>query len=143
MTISGILAMVLIANTLVASLKFPVMPAWALLFAACALLYALDLSRFAFLPYATKAVIVGGLTSLPMLFSGIIFIRSFATTPSKEIALGANLIGSLLGGLLQAVTFLTGIRALLILVAAFYFLAFLMRPRAATATASPSAVHVP
>ena len=40
--------------------------------------------------------------------------------PSKDAALGANLIGALVGGLLQAVTFVTGIKALLLIVAALY-----------------------
>jgi hypothetical protein len=47
---------------------------------------------------------VGCLTTLPMLFSGIVFIRSFATAARKDEALGANLIGALVGALLQSVT---------------------------------------
>jgi hypothetical protein len=95
----------------------------------CVGLYFLDLSRFGFLPYPTKAAIVGGLTSLPMLFSGLVFIRSFAVADRKDAALGANLMGSLAGGLLQAVTFVTGIKALLLIVAGLYIAAMLTRPR--------------
>lgn len=40
-----------------------------------------------------------------MLFSGILFIRSFANTPAKDRALGVNLFGALFGGLLQSVTY--------------------------------------
>jgi hypothetical protein len=54
-------------------------------------------------------------TALPVLFSGIVFIRSFAEAIAKDTALGANLIGSLVGGLLQSVTFITGIKALLLM----------------------------
>lgn len=128
--ISGVLFMILIANLLAAS--FPRMPLTALYVALCGTCLALffvDLSRFAFLPYATKAIIVGGLTTLPMLFSGIVFIRSFAVVAGKDVALGANLIGALMGALLQSVTFITGIKGLLIFVAAFYFLSMLTRPR--------------
>jgi hypothetical protein len=64
-----------------------------------------------------------------MLFSGIIFIRSFTAVARKDRALGANLIGALAGGLLQSVTFVTGIRALLLIVAALYAAAILSRPR--------------
>ena len=73
---------------------------------------------------------MGGLTSLPMLFSGIVFIRSFTAVAEKDQALGANLIGALVGGLLQSVTFVVGIRALLLIVAALYLAAVLTRPRA-------------
>ena len=98
---------------------------------SCIGLYFLDLSRFAFLPYATKALVVGLLTSLPMLFSGIVFIRSFAAAERKDAALGANLIGALVGGLLQTITFVTGIKALLLIVAALYLAAVLTRPKGA------------
>jgi hypothetical protein len=64
-----------------------------------------------------------------MFFSGIVFIRSFARTEHRNTALGANLIGSLVGGLLQSITFVTGIRALLLVVAALYTLALVFTPR--------------
>ena len=128
--VSGVLAMILLANLL--AYRFPRIPlaaAYTLLIGTCMVLYFVDLSRFAFLPYATKALIVGGLTTLPILFSGIIFIRSFAAVSGKDKALGANLIGALVGALLQSVTFVTGIKALLIIVAALYLLALITRPQ--------------
>jgi len=64
-----------------------------------------------------------------MIFSGIVFIRSFANATNKDEALGANLIGALVGALLQSITFVTGIKALLLIVMGFYFLAMLTRPR--------------
>jgi len=128
--ISGILAMILLANLIAA--KFPRMPlaaVYAALVITCLALYLVDISIFAFLPYATKAVIVGGLTTLPMLFSGMVFISSFARVSGKDKALGANLIGALVGALLQSLTFVTGIKALLLVVAGLYVLALLTRPR--------------
>jgi hypothetical protein len=64
-----------------------------------------------------------------MLFSGIVFIRSFTTVAGKDAALGANLIGALVGALLQSVTFVTGVKALLVLVAGLYCLAMLTASR--------------
>lgn len=128
--ISGILAMILLANLLSARFpRIPLSPVYGGLIATCLLLYLTDISQFAFLPFAVKAVIVGALTTAPMLFSGIIFIRSFAQVPRKDAALGANLIGALVGGMLQSVTFVIGIKALLLLVAALYVAAMLTRPR--------------
>jgi ubiquinone/menaquinone biosynthesis C-methylase UbiE len=128
--ISGILCMILLANGLAGRLRnFAVGPVYAALVATCIGLYFLDLSRFGFLPYPLKATIVGALTSLPMLFSGLVFIRSFAAAERKDAALGANLMGALAGGLLQSVTFVTGIKALLLIVAALYIGAMLTRPR--------------
>jgi spermidine synthase len=127
--ISGILGMILLANAITA--RFPRLPlglVYAALLGICLGLYFVDLSAFGGLPYAAKALVVGLLTSLPMLFSGIIFIRSFAHIERKDQALGANLMGSLVGGLLQAVTFVSGVKFLLLLVAVLYLCAFVTRP---------------
>jgi hypothetical protein len=128
--ISGVLLMILAANALTPlAKKLPPWVIYACLLGSCFGLYFLDLSRFGFLPYWQKAAAVGLLTSLPMLFSGLIFARSFAAAPHKDAALGANLLGSLVGALVQSVTFVTGIKALLLLVAAFYIGAILTRPK--------------
>jgi hypothetical protein len=128
--ISGVMVMILLANLIAARFpRLPLTPVYGLLILSCIGLYFVDLSSFAFLPYATKALVVGLLTSLPMLFSGIVFIRSFAVAERKDSALGANLMGALVGGLLQSVTFVTGIKALLLIVAGLYLAAVLTRPK--------------
>ena len=127
--ISSILGVALLANWV--AYKFPnlpITPVYVLLIGSSLGLYFTDLARFGFLPYFMKAVIVGFLTSLPMLFSGIIFVRSFAIAKDKSNALGANLIGALVGALLQSITFITGIRALLLVVAGFYLLSLFSAP---------------
>ena len=127
--ISSILGMALLANWIAYQFpKLSITPVYILLVATCLGLYFIDLARFGFLPYFTKAVIIGTLTSLPMLFSGIIFIRSFAVAKEKSNALGANLIGALAGALLQSITFIIGIKALLLVVAGFYLLSLLTAP---------------
>jgi len=127
--ISSILGMALLANWI--AYKFPDLPlslVYVMLIGACLGLYFVDLARFGFLPYFSKAVIVGSLTSLPMLFSGIVFTRSFTVAEEKSNALGANLIGALAGALLQSITFITGIKALLLVVAIFYLLSLFTAP---------------
>jgi spermidine synthase len=136
--ISGVLVMILLSNAVAAKFpRLPVTPVYILLVASCFGLYLIDLSTFAFLPYATKALVVGLLTSLPMLFSGVVFIRAFAATERKDAALGANLMGSLVGGLMQTVTFVVGIKALLLIVAALYLCAWLTRSRKVTTAGAP------
>ncbi|WP_157665188.1 spermine/spermidine synthase domain-containing protein [Mariniblastus fucicola] len=123
--IGGILTMILIANLIEIKWpqKLPTSYAWTLLIGTCLALFFIDISSFAFLPYLAKSVIVGTLTTLPMLFSGIIFIRSFTEVKRKNEALGANLIGSIVGGVLQSITFVIGIKALLLVVAMLYLAA--------------------
>ena len=129
--ISGILSMILAANLIETKWpkRLPRNLVWSCLIGSCIALYFIDISRFGFLPYATKSLIVGTLTTLPMLFSGIVFIRSFTRVERKDLALGANLIGSLVGGLLQSITFVTGIKALLLVVAALYVAAMLTQAK--------------
>ncbi|MCC6493129.1 MAG: methyltransferase domain-containing protein [Pirellulales bacterium] len=134
--ISAILLMILLANCLVARFgNFPRPAVFTLLVTTCLGIYWIDLSTFAFLAYPLKALLVGGLTTLPMLFAGMIFIDSFDRTDDKARALGANLIGSLVGGMLQSLTFVIGIKALLLLVAVSYLGAWLTRPTPETRTA--------
>lgn len=134
--VSGVLIMVLLSNLLVRRFpQFPYKAAYAALIGICLGLYFVDLAQFAFLPYFVKAVLVGGLTTLPVLFSGIIFIRSFEAYERKDEALGANLTGAVAGALLQSATFVIGIKALLLVVAGLYFLSFLTRPQKAEDTA--------
>lgn len=137
--VSGVLAMILFANLV--SYNFPRISlrlVYAALISICLALYWADLADLAFLPYVTKVVIIGTLTTLPMLFSGIIFIRSFAVVTGKDEALGANLIGGLVGALLQSVTFITGIKALLLIVAMLYLASLFTRPNFRPATSEES-----
>ena len=132
--ISSILGMALLANWIAYKFpKLPLAPVYMLLIGTALGLYFIDLAKFGFLPYPTKAVIVGSLTSLPMLFSGIVFVRSFAIAQEKSNALGANLLGALVGALLQSVTFIVGIKALLLIVAGFYLLSLFTLPQVSSA----------
>jgi hypothetical protein len=127
--ITGVLVMVLIANAIVIKWpRIPVAPVFGILIATVLGLYFVDLARFAFMDPVPKAILVGGLTTLPMVFSGIVFARAFAESPHKDHALGANLLGALVGAILQSLSFLFGIKALLLVVAGFYVAALLTRP---------------
>jgi hypothetical protein len=73
-----------------------------------------------------------------MFFAGIIFARSFAVTQAKDFALGENLWGALVGAGLQTVSFMYGIRSLLILVFVAYLLALLTSPESGRKLAGPA-----
>jgi SAM-dependent methyltransferase len=137
--ISGILAMVLLANLIVSRRsEIPLVPVYAALIGSTLALFFVDLARFAFMPFPVKAAVVGLLTSVPILFSGIAFIKAFARVKHKDVALGANLLGALVGGVLQSLSFLVGMKALLLLVALFYALAFRTRYRPAFEQPEPA-----
>lgn len=124
--ISGVLLMVLLANLAVARWRtLPIRPVFAVLFASIIGLYLFDLSRLGALSGANRILVTGLVTTLPLLFAGILFIRRFALVESRSQALGANLLGALAGGVLQSASFLIGIRALLVLVLLCYLGALL------------------
>jgi len=128
--VSGVLVMALFANWIAYKFsRIQISAVYMALIAISLALYFVDLAQFAFLPYAAKVLVVGGLTTLPMLFSGIIFVRSFASAERKDEALGANIVGSLVGALIQSATFVVGIKALLLIVTGMYTLSMLTKPR--------------
>jgi hypothetical protein len=128
--VSGVLIMILFSNFLVYRFEnIRTISVYITLCVLCFFLYYIDLASFAFLPIWTKAFLVGTLTTLPMFFSGIIFIRSFAHIEKKDRALGSNLLGALFGALLQSITFITGIKALLLIVMVLYGLSMITMPR--------------
>lgn len=129
--ISGVLVMVLLANVLVATWeRLPTNVALGLLLASVAGLFALDLSAFLDLGRVPRAIVVGGVTTLPMAFSGVVFARAFRVAPRTDAALGANVLGALIGALLSCTSMLVGLRSLLVLVFVFYSLAALSQPGA-------------
>ncbi len=135
--ISAVLAMVLLANALAPRLAVvPTAAVYGVLLATIGGLWFVDLAAFAFLPYMTKAVLVGVLTTLPMLFSGLVFARSFSAADGKDKALGANLLGALAGALLQTLSFLVGLKGLLLLVGALYALSWRLFPAPGVAARS-------
>jgi len=141
--ISGVLVMVLAANAVASRWpRIPVQPVFAVLILSVLALYFTDLARFAFMEPLQKSILVGGLTTLPMLFSGIVFALAFSSSERKDFALGANLLGALVGAVLQSVSFLLGIKALLLVVAGFYVAAMLTRPTSTTDAADLVEEHV-
>jgi hypothetical protein len=57
---------------------------------------------------------------LPVFFAGIVFIRSFARDGFSSDALGSNLLGAMVGGMLESASLWTGIRWLLVFAAVLY-----------------------
>jgi spermidine synthase len=129
--ISAVLVMILLAN--LAAWRWPRLPLSAIIAGLAITVAALafvPLDWFNTLTTSAKLVAASAFLTAPVFFAGLIFIRSFAACADKARALGSNLIGALVGGLLESVSFVTGIRALVILIGLFYLFAILRRPAA-------------
>jgi spermidine synthase len=68
----------------------------------------------------TIAVVV---FAVPVVFAGILFASEFREAESPSAALGANMLGAVAGGLLENLSLLFGMRALLLVAIAIYCLA--------------------
>lgn len=82
--------------------------------------------RLLFSSVVLRALGSGVLLCLPVFFAGIIFIRSFAAAGFEGRSLGANLLGSLAGGILESISLWSGLRSVLFIAAACYVASMLV-----------------
>jgi Spermine/spermidine synthase domain len=77
------------------------------------------------LPAVPRFVLAVLLAFTPILLANIIFSQRFRDSPDTAVAFGANLLGAMIGGLLEYTSLIFGYRWLLVLVALLYGLAFM------------------
>jgi MFS family permease len=61
--------------------------------------------------------------AIPVFFAGLLFASEFSSAESPAAALGANMLGAVVGGLLENLSLIIGMKALLIVAALLYALA--------------------
>jgi SAM-dependent methyltransferase len=125
--IGAILLVILAANG-VCTLGRAVPPrvAAAGLFATLAVAWLMPLEAVVRLGAAGNVLVTLVMTA-PIFFAGLLFADSFSQSASPGFALGWNVLGSVVGGMSENLSFLVGIPALLLVAAAFYALALLAR----------------
>lgn len=121
--ISGILIMILFSNVVAAWLRPSYLFSGIIVVILTAGLGLLPLSPLLEYPMAQRALLAGLISGLPLFFSGILFATAFERAGDPGRALGANLFGAMLGGILQLVTFRWGIASTIYLAAFFYLCA--------------------
>ena len=80
-----------------------------------------------------RLVAAVSLAFAPIFLANLVFSERFRETERSTAAFGANLLGAMLGGILEYSSLAIGYRHLLVIVAALYGMAFLLRPRTAAA----------
>jgi spermidine synthase len=119
--ISGLLVLIVGSNLVVERRKnFNIAFAYAGIFASILVSYLLPIESLFVASYWLKVLLAVAVFGAPVFFAGIIFIRSFATVGFQGMALGSNLFGALVGGLLESLSMWTGIRSLLIVAGLLY-----------------------
>ena len=122
---SVVIAVILIAiffsNLLV--IKVPGIKAWwavVLIVVALVANYYLRLERFVGLGWWTRTMVAAALLGIPVFCAGIIFSSLFARRVQRSQALGWNLVGAMLGGLVENVSMIWGLNILNLAAAACY-----------------------
>ena len=73
----------------------------------------------------TRLLAAMALMASPLFFAALIFARSFRETPAPELAFASNLLGAMVGGLLEYGSIILGFRNLLLLALALYMFSYL------------------
>ncbi|HLJ88891.1 MAG TPA: hypothetical protein VKZ53_18880 [Candidatus Angelobacter sp.] len=122
--ISALLVALLLANLLVARVRHDIPRSWTLLalLTGLALAYWLPLNRIPGAPAIAGAVATMVFT-IPVFFAGILFATEFRVAASPSAALAANMLGAVAGGLLENLSLVFGMRALLLVAIVLYSLA--------------------
>jgi SAM-dependent methyltransferase len=122
--ISALLVALLAANFVASALPETVPRSWimAALIAGLLIAYGFPFSRIPGQPSAV-GTIAALVFSVPVFLAGLLFSVEFRKAGSPGSALGANVLGAVLGGLLENISLLVGMRALLLLTVAVYLVA--------------------
>jgi spermidine synthase len=122
--ISAMLGALLLANFVVEKINRPMprIPVLIALLLGLLLAYAIPFDRL-----SSSASTAGSIATLvfaiPVFFAGILFASEFRITQSPSAALGANMLGAVAGGLLENLSLMFGMRALLLVAMGLYCLA--------------------
>jgi spermidine synthase len=122
--IAAILAALLIANYVTEKRRNPWPRSWtlALLLLGIAFAYFFPFSRIP-LAAAWVGLIAAAVFAVPIFFAGLLFASEFRAADSPAAALGANMLGAVVGGLLENLSLIVGMKALLLVAAMLYALA--------------------
>jgi Spermine/spermidine synthase domain len=127
---SSILVTILIANLLVLRKPWPsLLTPFALLFASLGLAYVVPVRDVLWLGMAGQWFVGGLLVALPILFAATIFAMLFRTRVNPTRALAYNLVGAIVGGVLEYSSMVTGVKALYLIAATAYLGALLFAQR--------------
>lgn len=138
--IGSILFAILIANLIIgriANFGFPIFYAW--LFAAVVLNFFFPFGVLNNYGWNVRLLASGIIIGLPIFFAALIFAKAFTVVESPSKALAANLLGALVGGLLEYLDMWMGLRylnlvALILYVLSALFLFLQMKPYAISPT---------
>ena len=122
--IAAILAALLLANYVIEKQRAPWPRSWTLtgILLGIAFAYLVPFSHIPG-PAAWVGTVAAMVFAIPVFFAGLLFASEFRATDSPAAALAANMLGAVVGGLLENLSLITGMKALLLVAALLYVLA--------------------
>ena len=122
---AGILLAVLLAVEVARRARLPRREVlYVLLAAALALAWLIPPDKLLSLSVIPRFLAAVGLAFAPVFLANLIFAQRFRDVGTSTVAFGANLLGAMLGGVLEYTAIMFGYRNLLVVVAILYALAF-------------------
>ncbi len=119
-TIGLVLLLIVLANLTVAATGRNLQkPAYAALFILLILSYGIE-PGIALGKGMAPAIAYGLFILSPVYCAGVIFAHSFRVSPAAGPAIGANILGAVLGGWIEYATMISGIRSMALLALGFY-----------------------
>jgi hypothetical protein len=139
--ITTLLLFILLANSFISLFpKFPIRLAYLGLFITLGLGYLIPTNFLFYESLLIRITVSMVLYCSPAFFAGLVFISSFKRIGFRAEAFGSNLLGSLVGGLLESLSYLTGIKALVIIAAFLYLLSLMTINRIRTGVSLNSTI---
>ncbi len=102
---------------------------YGVLLAALAVAWAVPAHSLLSLPVVLRFLAATTVAFAPVFIANLVFAERFRDAGSSAVAFGANLLGAMVGGLLEYTSLMIGYRALLLVTAALYGVAFLLGRR--------------
>ncbi|HUL95058.1 MAG TPA: hypothetical protein VLT89_03545 [Usitatibacter sp.] len=136
----GVLVAVLAANAVAGRLRTFRRQLWyALLMGSLVFLYLLPVQSFFDLSIAARVALAGPAVAIPIFFAGVIFSSELKTRADAAASLGCNLCGAVMGGLLENLSMVAGLRAIVLLALVLYLGSMQAALRARGPQVAPSA----
>jgi SAM-dependent methyltransferase len=127
--IAALLMMIVAANVCAKLVpKLPTAVAYAGLTVTILVSYVLPPRELLVDSLSLRVLTAGGVLCAPAFFASLVFIRSFARAGFGGEAIGSNLFGSLVGGLLESLSYWLGIEALLLIAGGLYAASLIALP---------------
>jgi len=142
--VSGLLCLIVGSNVVFSAFpRIPLAVAYTGLFISLAVMFTIPLEKLFYESWTLRAITATLALCTPVFFAGIIFVSSFSRVGFRGSALGSNLFGSLLGGLLESASLWFGLKSLTIMAALLYVVSAIFLGASSERKHEDSAAEVP